>query len=131
MIKKVLAGAALASAATMAATGVASATTTAGPGAENHTATNAGEMNHAARVAYGETASGSGTASDFATRNGDTAIGGDASGILNTYGAPLVNVDLRCAVPNAEGVGGNVLGGPSAACPVAPVDQFDAPRRII
>ncbi|WP_405840415.1 hypothetical protein [Streptomyces sp. NBC_01518] len=71
------------------------------------------------------------TASDFATRNGDTAIGGDASGILNTYGAPLVNVDLRCAVPNAQGVGGNVLGGPMAACPVAPVDQFDGPERII
>ncbi|MDX3386054.1 hypothetical protein PV682_32035 [Streptomyces niveiscabiei] len=130
MIKKVLAGAALASAATLAASGAASAHTS-GPGAENMTATRAGEMNSAARVAYGPTADGTGSASDFATRNGDTAIGGDASGILNTYGAPLVNVDLRCAVPNAEGVGGNVLGGPSAACPVAPVDQFDAPRRII
>ncbi|KPI02598.1 hypothetical protein OK074_5261 [Actinobacteria bacterium OK074] len=130
MIKTVLAGAALASVATIAASGVASATTD-GVGAENMTATNAAEANHAARVAYGETASGSGTASDFATRNGDTAIGGDASGILNTYGAPLVNVDLRCAVPNAQGVGGNVLGGPMAACPVAPVDQFDGPERII
>jgi hypothetical protein len=54
-----------------------------------------------ATIATGETASGSGTASDFATRNGDTAIGG------------------------------NVLGGPMAACPVAPVDQFDGPERII
>ncbi|MFI6942853.1 hypothetical protein ACIBI4_26595 [Streptomyces sp. NPDC050418] len=131
MIKTVLSGAAIATVATMAAAGSASAATVSGPEGQNHTATSAGEASSAARVAYGETTSGSGSASDFATRNGDTAIGGDASGILNTYGAPLVDVDLRCAVPNPQGVGGNVLGGPMAACPVAPVDQFDAPERII
>ncbi|MEU9366854.1 hypothetical protein AB0D78_34925 [Streptomyces avermitilis] len=62
-------------------------------------------------------------ATDFGTRNGDTAIVGEVGGILNTYGASLVN-DLRCAVPlpEGEGIGGHLLGGPKAACNVAPVD---------
>lgn len=130
MIRKVLSGAALASAAvaaTVGATGVASAAS--GPQAE--TMTNAHEANEAGRAAaFGDTTSGTGV-SQFGTSNGDVAIGGDPGGILNTYGAPLVNADLRCAVPAAQGVGGNVLGGPVAACNDAPVDQFDAPERIL
>ncbi|WP_306324101.1 MULTISPECIES: hypothetical protein [unclassified Streptomyces] len=129
MIRKVLTGAALASAAaaaTVGATGVASAADS--PQAE--TMTNAHDANEAGRASYDETTSGTGT-SRFATENGDVAIGGDTGGLLNTYGAPLVDVDLRCAVPGAQGVGGNVLGGPSANCTNEPVDQFDAPERIL
>ncbi|MEV5976788.1 hypothetical protein [Streptomyces sp. NPDC052114] len=133
MIRKVLAGAALATAATAAtvsAAGVASATTS-GPEAENMT-TSAHDMNQAARVAYGDTVSGTGTgSSEFATDNGDVAIAGDPGGVANAYGAPFVDVDLRCAVPAAQGVGGNVLGGPVTTCNNAPVDQFDAPERIL
>ncbi|MFJ2768348.1 hypothetical protein [Streptomyces sp. NPDC087300] len=134
MIRKVLAGAALATAATAAtvsAAGVASATTGSGPEAENMTSS-AHDMNKAARVAYGETVSGTGNgSSEFATNNGDVAIAGDTGGVANAYGAPFVDVDLRCAVPAAQGVGGNVLGGPVTTCNNAPVDQFDAPERII
>ncbi|MGW5862612.1 hypothetical protein ACWFRJ_10630 [Streptomyces sp. NPDC055239] len=130
MIRKLLAGAALASAAaaaTVGTAGIASATE-GGPQAES--STSAHETNQAARAAYGETTSGTGT-TEFATDNGDVAIAGDPGGIANSYGAPFVDVDLRCAVPSAQGVGGNVLGGPVAACDTAPVDQFDAPERII
>ncbi|MGY0021069.1 hypothetical protein [Streptomyces sp. cg35] len=130
MIRKVLAGAALASAAaaaTVGATGVASATE-GGPQAE--TMTSAHDANQAARASVGSTSYGTG-ASEFATDNGDVAIAGDPGGIANSYGAPFVDVDLRCAVPAAQGVGGNVLGGPVAACTNEPVDQFDAPERIL
>jgi hypothetical protein len=92
VIKQVLAGAALAIAATMAVAGPASADST-----------------------------------------GDTAIAGDAGGILNTNGASLVNVDARCLVPlpEGEGIGGHLLGGPKAACNVAPVDQYQAPQKLL
>ncbi|MEU9214644.1 hypothetical protein AB0D27_44040 [Streptomyces sp. NPDC048415] len=65
--------------------------------------------------------------------NGTPAIAGDAGGILNTYGAPLINVDGRCLVPlpEGEGIGGHLLGGPKAACNVAPVDQFQAPQKLL
>lgn len=73
------------------------------------------------------------SATDFGTGNGDTVITGDAGGILNTYGAPLVNVDGRCLVPlpEGEGIGGHLLGGPRAACNIAPVDQFQAPQKLL
>ncbi|WP_369175143.1 hypothetical protein AB5J49_15140 [Streptomyces sp. R28] len=66
------------------------------------------------------------SAADFGTRNGDTAIAGEAGGILNTYGAPLINIDGRCLVPlpEGEGIGGHALGGPKAECNIAPVDLF-------
>ncbi|MFE9555530.1 hypothetical protein ACFYOD_18900 [Streptomyces sp. NPDC006703] len=72
-------------------------------------------------------------AKDFATRNGDTVIGGEAGGIGNTYGAPLINIDGRCLapLPEGEGIGGHALGGPKAACNVAPVDQFQAPQKLL
>ncbi|MHC5260549.1 hypothetical protein ACYSUO_21925 [Streptomyces sp. UC4497] len=76
-------------------------------------------------------AAADGGSQEFATRNGDVAIGGDPGGILNSYGASFVNVDLRCAVAAPQGVGGNVLGGPVAACTNEPVDQFDAQERIL
>ncbi|MGW7613788.1 hypothetical protein ACWGKW_42495 [Streptomyces sp. NPDC054766] len=70
---------------------------------------------------------------DFGTRNGDTAISGDAGGILNTYGASLVSAAGRCLVPlpEGEGIGGHLLGGPKAACNVAPVDLFQAPQKLL
>ncbi|MFI6684276.1 hypothetical protein [Streptomyces sp. NPDC050485] len=130
MIKQVLAGAVFATAATMAVAVPASAQTT-GPQARN-IPTNAHESIRAARVAQGTTVSGTG-ATDFGTRNGDTAITGDAGGILNTYGAPLINVDARCLVPlpEGEGIGGHGLGGPKASCNVAPVDQYQAPQKLL
>ncbi|MFE4872008.1 hypothetical protein [Streptomyces sp. NPDC056682] len=72
-------------------------------------------------------------AKDFATRNGDTVIGGEAGGIGNTYGAPLINIDGRCLapLPEGEGIGGHALGGPKSACNVAPVDQFQAPQKLL
>ncbi|MFD8566494.1 hypothetical protein [Streptomyces sp. NPDC057694] len=130
MIRKVLAGVALttaAAAATVGAAGGASATT-GGPQAE--TMTSAADANDAARAAAGETGFATGS-SEFATDHGDVTIAGDPGGVANAYGAPFVNVDLRCAVPATQGVGGNVLGGPVAACDTAPVDQFDAPERIL
>ncbi|WP_331721247.1 hypothetical protein [Streptomyces sp. NBC_00212] len=84
----------------------------------------------------GTGASGDG-ATDFSTRNGDTVITGSdgegAGGILNTYGASLANVDLRCAVPlpEGEGIGGHGLTGPKAACNIAPVDQYEAPQKLL
>ncbi|NUQ96144.1 MAG: hypothetical protein HOY79_06125 [Streptomyces sp.] len=94
MVKKVLAGAAFAIAATMAVAAPASA------------------------KAFG---------------NGDAAIAGDSGGILNTYGAPLINLDARCLVPlpEGEGIGGHGLGGPKAACNIAPVDQYQAPQKLL
>ncbi|WP_229853053.1 hypothetical protein [Streptomyces albospinus] len=73
------------------------------------------------------------SATDFGARNGDTTIAGEAGGILNTYGASLINVDLRCAVPlpEGEGIGGHGLGGPKAACNLAPVDQYEAPKKLL
>ncbi|GHI41601.1 hypothetical protein Sviol_60090 [Streptomyces violascens] len=78
-------------------------------------------------------ASGQGAATDFGTLNGNTVIGGEAGGIGNTYGAPFINVDLRCAVPlpEGEGIGGHALGGPKAACNIAPVDQFQGPQKLL
>ncbi|WP_438289667.1 hypothetical protein [Streptomyces sp. HUAS TT7] len=101
VIKQVLAGAVLAAAVTMAVAAPASAQT--------------------------------GGASDFGTRNGNTVIAGESGGILNTYGAPLANVDLRCAVPlpEGEGIGGHGLGGPKAACNIAPVNQYQAPQKLL
>ncbi|MFZ3596221.1 hypothetical protein [Streptomyces sp. BH104] len=131
MIRKVLAGAALASAAvaaTVGASGVASAT---GYGDTPETVSGGYDgTDTGAATMSGDTTSGTGV-SQFATDNGDVAIGGDPGGILNSYGAPLVKADLRCAVPAPQGVGGNVLGGPVAACDDAPVDQFDAAERIL
>ncbi|KOU50649.1 hypothetical protein ADK54_09610 [Streptomyces sp. WM6378] len=89
-------------------------------------------------AAAGPTVSGTGAmggqgASAFATRNGNTTIAGEAGGIGNTYGAPLANVDLRCAVPlpEGEGIGGHLLGGPKSACNLAPVDQYQAPQKLL
>ncbi|MFI6049183.1 hypothetical protein ACIBCO_03725 [Streptomyces violascens] len=98
MIKQILAGSALAIAATMAVAAPASADTT-----------------------------------DFGTRNGDTVIAGGAGGILNTYGASLISADLRCAIPmpEGEGIGGHLLGGPKAACNVAPVRQYQGPQKLL
>ncbi|MGW1050811.1 hypothetical protein ACWDBD_29000 [Streptomyces sp. NPDC001118] len=59
--------------------------------------------------------------------------GDGAGGILNAYGASLINTDLRCLVPlpEGEGIGGHALGGPKAACNIAPVDQYEAPQKLL
>lgn len=108
MIMKALAGAAFAIAATTAVAVPASATDFGGP-------------------------NGGTGATDFGTRNGNTTIAGEAGGIGNTYGAPFANVDLRCAVPlpEGEGIGGHLLGGPKPACNLAPVDQYQAPQKLL
>ncbi|WP_280703506.1 hypothetical protein [Kitasatospora sp. GP82] len=87
----------------------------------------------AATMAVAAPASASASDTDFGTRNGDSAIAGDAGGILNTYGAPLINVDGRCLVPlpEGEGIGGHLLGGPKATCNIAPVDQFQVPQKLL
>lgn len=53
---------------------------------------------------------------DFGTRNGDTA-----------------NIDVRCLVPlpEGEGIGGHALGILKAACNSAPVDQLQAPQKLL
>ncbi|WP_107090613.1 hypothetical protein [Streptomyces sp. WM6378] len=109
-------------------TGTVSSTTSSLTGTNNGTTGNGGNS--------GSSASGNG-ATDFATRNGDTVIAGQdgdgAGGILNTYGASLVNVDGRCLVPlpEGEGIGGHGLTGPKAACNLAPVDQYEAPQKLL
>ncbi|WP_369395450.1 hypothetical protein AB5J72_50600 [Streptomyces sp. CG1] len=84
-------------------------------------------------VGNGDTAISGHAATDFATRNGNTAITGEVGGIANTYGAPFANVDLRCAVPlpEGEGIGGHALGGPKASCNLAPVNQYQAPQKLL
>ncbi|MGW2817926.1 hypothetical protein [Streptomyces sp. NPDC001415] len=83
------------------------------------------------------TGASGGDATAFGTRNGDTVITGadgeGAGGILNTYGASLINVDGRCLVPlpEGEGIGGHGLTGPKAACNIAPVDQYEAPQKLL
>ncbi|GAA2473159.1 hypothetical protein GCM10010388_77130 [Streptomyces mauvecolor] len=130
MIKQVLAGAVFATAATMAVAAPASAHTM---GTEAKSIpTSAHESIRTARTATGSSTGATG-AKDFGTRNGDTAITGDSGGILNTYGAPLINIDGRCLVPlpEGEGIGGHALGGPKASCNIAPVDQYQAPQKLL
>ncbi|MFE3187292.1 hypothetical protein ACFXKR_41690 [Streptomyces violascens] len=136
MFKQVLAGAALATGATMAVAAPASAQAPKPPATTTPTST----LQSLLAAAAGPTANGTGSgamgsagASDFATRNGNTSIAGEAGGIGNTYGAPFINVDLRCAVPlpEGEGIGGHALGGPKAACNIAPVDQYQGPQKLL
>ncbi|WP_331721245.1 hypothetical protein [Streptomyces sp. NBC_00212] len=136
VFKQVLAGAALATGATMAVAAPASAQAPAPVPPASTTPTST--LQSLLAAAAGPTASGTGAmgsagASDFATRNGNTSIAGEAGGIGNTYGAPFINVDLRCAVPlpEGEGIGGHLLGGPKAACNIAPVDQYQAPQKLL
>ncbi|MEV5277278.1 hypothetical protein [Streptomyces sp. NPDC051994] len=132
MIKHVLAGAVFATAATMAIAAPASASAhTATPKAQN-TPTNALDSILNARLADGATAGGTG-ATQFGTRNGSSVITGESGGILNSHGAPLASADGRCGVPlpEGEGIGGHLLGGIKPACNVAPVDQFQAPSKLL
>ncbi|MFD7166428.1 hypothetical protein [Streptomyces violascens] len=136
MIKQVLAGAAFATAATMAVAAPASAATA--TQAPNPLPIPTSTLQSLLSTAAGPTVGGMGSmgsagATDFATRNGNTTIAGEAGGIGNTYGASLINVDLRCAVPlpEGEGIGGHALGGPKAACNIAPVDQYQAPQKLL
>jgi hypothetical protein len=140
VIKQVLAGAAFATAATMAIAAPASAqtpkpqaSTTPASALQMPMSTLQSLLAAAGPTVNSTGAMGGQGANDFATRNGNTTIAGEAGGILNTYGAPLANVDLRCAVPlpEGEGIGGHLLGGPKAACNLAPVNQYQAPQKLL
>ncbi|WP_254404130.1 hypothetical protein [Streptomyces anulatus] len=65
----------------------------------------------------GSTAGTLGQTPEFSTNSGDVDVAGDTGGILNSHGAPLTYVDLRCAVPNpdVQYIGGTVFGGNKAA----------------
>ncbi|WP_256725807.1 hypothetical protein [Streptomyces sp. IMTB 2501] len=73
------------------------------------------------------------SATDFATRSGDTSLMGEVGGILNNHGAPLGNIDGRCLVPlpEGEGIGGHGLGSLMNECNIAPVDQYQAPQKLL
>ncbi|MFC1419929.1 hypothetical protein [Streptacidiphilus cavernicola] len=115
MIKKVLAGAALAVSATMAIAAPASAADCKGVDS-NESAQ--GAINSYHMDGGGDTASGEGT---YGSHYGDT-VAGHQDGAINNNGAPFVGVDLRCAVANATGVAGDW--GNKNSCNEAPVDQF-------
>src|SRR5689334_18476974 len=106
MVKKALVGAVLAASATIAAAGPASAV------CASNTDTLRDSIQQA-QVAEGDpmggTSAGTGT---WGSHYGDVAVG-EQHGLINTNGAPFLNVDLRCAVPNAdgEGIGGHALLG--------------------
>jgi hypothetical protein len=116
MIKKVLAGTALALSAATALAAPASALDCAGG--------DDGGMGGSAQQAIGsyhmdgETSAGEGT---YGNHFGDT-LTGSQNGVINDNGAPLADVDLRCAVANATGVAG--MWGNKNSCSEAPVDQF-------
>ncbi|MEV5282902.1 hypothetical protein [Streptomyces sp. NPDC051994] len=103
VVKKVLAGAAFAIAATMAVTAPTSAVAAPNP------------------------------PTGFGTLNGNTAITGESGGILNNHGAPLGHIDGRCLVPlpEGEGIGGHGLGSLKNECNLAPADQFQAPQKLL
>ena len=113
MMKKVLTGAALAVSATMSVAGPAAAAECATP----DTAGSAQQAISSYRMG-GDTAAGEGT---YGSHFGDTLVGSQ-DGVINNNGAPFVNVDLRCAVPNATGVGATF--GNKNSCSNAQVDQF-------
>ncbi|MEU2249228.1 hypothetical protein [Streptomyces sp. NPDC019224] len=59
-----------------------------------------------------------GQTSEFPTNNGVVDVAGGTGGILSSHGTPVADVDLRCAVPNADVqyIGGTLFGGKKAAC---------------
>ena len=129
MIKQVLAGAAFATAATMAVAMPASASAhTTAPQAHKSPA-DALQRILATNVGQGATAGATG----FGTINGDTSITGESGGILNNHGAPLGHIDGRCLVPlpEGEGIGGHGLGSLKNQCNIAPVEQFQAPQKLL
>ncbi|MFC1409436.1 hypothetical protein ACEZCY_09905 [Streptacidiphilus sp. N1-12] len=112
MIKKILAGTVLA----LSATAATAAPAIAAPmDAQTHE-TAAGAIS-AYRMG-GDTTGAEGT---YGNHFGDTLVGSQ-DGVINNNGAPFVFVDLRCAVPNATGVGATF--GNKNSCNEAPVDQF-------
>jgi hypothetical protein len=46
---------------------------------------------------------------------------------------PLIPIGSRCAVPlpEGEGIGGHALGSLKQECNIAPVDQFQAPQKLL
>ncbi|GAA2463270.1 hypothetical protein ACFPFX_30835 [Streptomyces mauvecolor] len=132
MIKQVLAGAAFATAATMAVAMPASASAHTTAPQAHKSPTDALQRILSTNVVQGPTAGGTG-ATGFGTLNGDTAITGESGGILNNHGAPLGHIDGRCLVPlpEGEGIGGHGLGSLKTECNIEPTDQFQAPQKLL
>ncbi|MGW2817895.1 hypothetical protein [Streptomyces sp. NPDC001415] len=129
VIKQVLAGAALATGATMAIAAPASAQAPVPvPQALNLPANTLTSV--FTTGAAGPTANGTGA---FGTSNGDTTITGGSGGILNGHGASQGTVDLRCAVPlpEGEGIGGHGLGTIKNQCNLGPTTLYQAPQKLL
>ncbi|MFF8717484.1 hypothetical protein ACF07T_39700 [Streptomyces sp. NPDC015184] len=142
MLKKIFAGAALAAVSTLAMTGTASAEPAprgggdllqTAPGVLPQDGGSTGSANELVRLPNADTGFATGLAGDFSTRYGDAAVARDSSGIANTHGAPLVNVDARCAVPNpdVQYIGGTLFGGNRAGCNTAPVTQAQGDKSVL
>ncbi|WP_438296229.1 hypothetical protein [Streptomyces sp. HUAS TT7] len=128
MIKQVLAGAALATGATMAVAAPASAQAPV-PQALNLPANTLTSV-FSTGAAQGPTTGGTGA---FGTSNGDTTITGGSGGILNGHGASQGTVDLRCAVPlpEGEGIGGHGLSTIKNQCNLGPTTLYQAPQKLL
>ena len=116
MIKKILAGTALALSAAAAVAAPASAADCQ-PGEGTGPAT-AQQAISSYQMDGGNTTAGEGT---YGNHFGST-LAGSQDGVINNNGAPFVDVDLRCAVANPTGVAG--VWGNKNSCSNAPVDQF-------
>ncbi|MFC1409435.1 hypothetical protein ACEZCY_09910 [Streptacidiphilus sp. N1-12] len=114
MIKKVLAGTALALSAATALAAPASALDCAG----GDTTESAQQAIGSYQMDGGSTTAGEGT---YGNHFGDT-LAGSQDGVINNNGAPFADVDLRCAVANATGVAG--VWGNKNSCSNGEVDQF-------
>ncbi|MFD7169928.1 hypothetical protein [Streptomyces violascens] len=129
MIKQVLAGAALATGATMAVAAPASAQAPL-PGPQALNPANALTSVFSTGAAQGPTTGGTGA---YGTSNGNTTITGGSGGILNGHGASQGNVDLRCAVPlpEGEGIGGHGLTTIKNQCNLGPTTLYQAPQKLL
>ncbi|MER6600979.1 hypothetical protein ACWDBC_24175 [Streptomyces parvus] len=70
---------------------------------------------------------------DFGTKYGAAHAALDPSGIAHTHGAPTVNIDYRCAVPNPDTqyIGGTLFGANKASCDTAPVTQAQGDTPVL
>ncbi|MCG7524776.1 hypothetical protein MHW47_10040 [Streptomyces sp. OfavH-34-F] len=81
----------------------------------------------------GSTAGVLGQTAAFSANRGEVEAAGDTGGLLNGHAAPVVNADLRCAVPNpdVQYIGGTLFGGDKAACNTSPVTMSLGDHRVL
>lgn len=74
-----------------------------------------------------------GQTAEFSASGGEAEAAGDTGGLLNSHAAPVVNVDLRCAVPNpdVQYIGGTLFGGKEAACNTSPVTMGLGDHQVL